>query len=120
METRKAVLLLVVIFGVFGAADGLARGNSAAQFFLQALSIVAVAGVVFFWATFDARANGRELSTFQIICIVLFGYLAVPFYLAANRPLGARARPILKGILVFFSCVIAFGSTYWLTSGVAP
>ena len=111
---------MVAISGAYGAADGLARGNGAAEVFLQALSIVATAGVVFFWATRDARANGRELTTVQIICIVLFGYFAVPFYLAKHRPQGARARPIRKGILVFLACLLVFGLTNWLASGILP
>ena len=111
---------MVAIFGAFGAADGLARGNAAAEFLLQAVFIVAVAFIVFSWATLDARTGGRDLSTAQIICIVLFGYLAVPFYLFNNRPSGARARSLLKGTLVFLMCIIAFGTTYSLASGVVP
>jgi cellobiose-specific phosphotransferase system component IIC len=120
METNKAIQLMVAIFGAFGIADTLASGNGAAEVFLQAISIVATAVVVFSWASLDARSAGRQLSTVQIVCIVVFGYLAVPFYLAKNRAPGARARPIGKGILVFLACLLAFAFTSQLVSGVLP
>ena len=120
METHRAIQLMVAIFAAFGIADALALGNGPAEVLLQVLVIVATAALVFFWATFDARSAGRQLSTVQIICIVVFGYFAVPFYLATNRSPGARARPIGKGVLVLFACLLAYGFTNRLVSGVMP
>lgn len=119
MTSWHAGLLLAALNGAFGAATGLFLGNPAADLVLQALQIVAVAGVLFAWATFDARSIGKQLSAAQGICVILFGYFAVPFYLAFYRDNPSWPRWIGKGVIISALCIGAFLLAATLASGMA-
>ena len=118
MSTRNAAVLLLVLHGLFGAAFGVFIGNPAADLVLQVIQIVLMAGVIFTWATLDARAAGRELGTAQGICLILFGYFAIPFYLASYRKTPNWLRWTAKGLAIFVGCIGVFILAAALSSGM--
>jgi len=100
-------VLIVLSFIVFGVLEGLTWGDRAAESVLPFTHVVLLAFLLFWWASADATQRGARLSTGTIVCIVVFGLLWVPFYLANTRPARALFRWLSKGLLLLALC---FGS----------
>jgi hypothetical protein len=116
VEMRRHVAspaLIVASFVVFGAVDGITASNEAAGGVLLVVHWVLVAFLLFWWASADALRRRSELSTSMITCLVVFGFLAMPFYLAGARPSGSWMRWLPKGLVLFSFCLggqtLAFG-----------
>lgn len=118
MSAWKAATLLVVLHALFGAAFGMFMDNPVADLVLQVIQIVLMAGVIFAWASLDARAEGKSLGTAQGVCLVLFGYFAVPFYLASYRQTASWLRWTGKGLTIFVGCIGAFMLAAAASSGM--
>jgi hypothetical protein len=103
-----AAAAVVVSFLVFGALEGLAAGNRPASFFLSVFHYVLIAAAFFAWASCDSSLNGRQLSGAMAVCLVLFGFLAVPFYLAGYRSEPHWFRWWVKGLAVLAACGVSF------------
>src|SRR5688572_23770459 len=72
--------LILASFLAFAVIDAAVSGNGAASQTLGLLHMVLLAFLLFWWASTDARQRQSELSTSMIVCLVVFGFLAVPFY----------------------------------------
>ncbi len=117
MSSWKAATLLLVLHALFGALAGMFLGDEGADLVLSAVQVVVVTGVLFAWALLDARSHGRELRTTQGVCIVLFSYAAIPFYLGFYREPQHWLRWIGKGVVIFLGCIGLFALSAVLTSG---
>ncbi|MDZ4316737.1 MAG: hypothetical protein U0989_18460 [Azonexus sp.] len=98
---------------MFGAVDGFTASNAAAGNVLFVVHWLLIAFLLFWWASADALQRQSELSTSMIVGLVVFGFLAVPFYLAGARPKGSWVRWLPKGLVLFAFCLggetLAFG-----------
>ncbi|WP_155844896.1 hypothetical protein [Arenimonas oryziterrae] len=99
---------MIVLHALFGAGQGLAIGEEGAGNVLEVLHFVATAGVIFYWASLDARARPQALSAMQSVGIVLLGYFAMPFYLASARPPDTWPRWLSKGLAALACIITAF------------
>jgi len=111
--------LIALSFGVFGVLEGLTWGDRAAEFVLPVVHAVLLGLLLFWWASDDATQRGARLSTGTIVCIVVFGLLWVPFYLASTRPARAWFRWLSKGLLLLALCFGSYLGVLSLFDGVA-
>jgi len=119
MTTRASILSILVLYGFFGVIQGLLLEGEALGLLVQVVHVLAVGGVLFAWASVDARSNGRKLGAPQGICLILFSYLAVPFYLASYRQESSWFHWIVKGVAVLISSLVLFLLAAMASSGVA-
>ena len=101
-------VLILVSFVVFGVLDGLTASNRAAETVLGVFHLVVLTGLLFWWVSTDAQSLQMPLSTSMIVCLVLFGLLAMPFYLAGTRPTGSWVRWFPKGFALFLLCFASY------------
>jgi hypothetical protein len=99
---------LVASFAIFGVLEGFGAGNRAASFFLSTFHYVIIAAILYAWTSSDAARHGRELSGAMVVCLVVFGFLAMPFYLATYRPHFFWPRWLLKGLMVLGASIWVF------------
>lgn len=110
--------LIALSFLVFGVLEGLTWGDRAAEFVLPVVHVVLLAFLLFWWASEDAFQRGTRLSTGTIVCIVVFGLMWVPFYLANTRPDRAWVRWLPKGLLLLALCFGSYLGVLSLFDGV--
>ncbi|MBE5314916.1 MAG: hypothetical protein H4O13_05870 [Xanthomonadales bacterium] len=111
-------VLIALSFIAFGVLEGLTWGDRAAEFVLPFAHGVLLAFLLFWWASADATQHGARLSTGTIVCIVVFGLLWVPFYLANTRPARAWFRWLSKGLLLLALCFGSYLGVLSLFDGV--
>jgi len=119
MSTKLAIILLLAANVLFGIAHGLLSRSNAGGNALQIIQLVTLAAIIYYWALLDARAQSRTLGPVQGICIFVFGYLAVPFYLASSRPKETWPNWLSKGVAVFACCTLAFLLPFALAGSVS-
>ncbi|MFY2763701.1 hypothetical protein [Arenimonas sp. MALMAid1274] len=119
MRAWHAGFLLWGLHACFGVALVVFMHHSEADLALQALQFVLATGVLFCWASLDARASGQKLGAAQRVCLVVFGYLAVPFYLARYRRTSHWWRWLGKALAIFAGCLVFFVSAALLAAIVA-
>jgi EamA domain-containing membrane protein RarD len=112
-------LLIFASFAVIGALDGSTIGNFAAGTVLGLLHMIVVAVLLYWWASSDALQRQATLSTWMIVCLVAFGIVAMPFYLAGARPPGSWIRWFPKGAALLALCICAYLGTFEIASSTA-
>ena len=112
-------ILIFVSFVVFGALDGLTATRSAATTVLGMVHHVVLAFLLYWWVSVDACHRQAQLSTSMIVCLVLFGVLAMPFYLAGTRGPGSWLRWFPKGFALLALCFGSYFGIFSLVAGVA-
>lgn len=118
MSSWQAASLLLVLHSMFGALAGFVLGNDGADLVLSVVQVVAITGVLFSWALLDSKRQGRTLGTAQGICIVLFSFAAIPFYLGFYRETQQWVRWTGKGLTILFGCWGLFLLSAAATSGI--
>ena len=97
-------LLIFASFLVFGALNGATATSEAAGYVLRVIHWVLVAFLLYWWVSADALQRQVQLSTSMIVCLVVFGFLALPFYLAGTRSEGSWVRWLPKGVVLAALC----------------
>ena len=115
--TVLAAAALITSFAAFGVLEGLAAGNPQASFFLSTLHYASIATIPFAWASHDAKQYGQVVSGAMIVCLVVFGFAAVPFYFASYRPAAGWGWWLGKGVFVLAACIMSFMAMFNLAAG---
>jgi hypothetical protein len=85
---------------------------------LRVVHVALLAFLLFWWASEDAFHRGTRLSTGTIVCIMVFGLIWGPFYLANTRPAHAWVRWLPKGLLLLALCFGSYLGVLSLFDGV--
>jgi hypothetical protein len=122
MNARKTLITYWSVIVLYGAVVGhFISQDLEPPRLLDFLFIVAVSVLVYLWYYFDATERRFTRSATLGGAVVLFTFLAVPYYLARSRPQGQRLRAVLKfAAAVVFSFVVLLLSALpfvWLGSG---